>query len=84
MGARDASAVIVFILVCFIVTIVFMPMLTTKREVYATGVLALMTSAAIAVTISAWRKNRHQDGDFNNCANFCLHFGVNIIQRPKV
>ncbi len=48
--------VMVFILICFVVTILFEADVTSQGGAYATGVLMLMTSAAVAVTISAWRR----------------------------
>jgi hypothetical protein len=49
--------VIVFTVICFVVTIAFEASVTAQGGAYATGVLMLMTSAAVAVTISAYRKN---------------------------
>lgn len=50
--------VLVFTGICFLVTILFQADVTAQGGAYATGVLALMTSASVAVTISAWRKNQ--------------------------
>jgi len=50
--------VIVFSVICFIVTIVFEAGVESQGGAYATGVLMLMTSGAVAVTISAWRRGR--------------------------
>jgi hypothetical protein len=49
--------VFVFTLICFAVTIVFKADVTAQGGAYATGVLVLMTSAAVAVAIAAWRRN---------------------------
>jgi hypothetical protein len=49
--------VLVFTSICFVVTILFRADVTSQGGAYATGVLALMTSAAVAVTISARKRN---------------------------
>jgi len=48
--------VLIFTAVCFIVTIVFDANVESQAGAYATGVLALMTSSTIAVTLSARRR----------------------------
>jgi hypothetical protein len=48
--------VLVFTSICFLVTVLFQADVTAQGGAYATGVLVLMTSAAVAVTISERRK----------------------------
>ena len=47
--------VIVFTLICFAVTILFRADINTQAGPYATGVLAVITSASVAVFLSSWR-----------------------------
>lgn len=49
--------VLVFTFICGVVTVLFEADVTAQGGAYATGVLALMTSAAVAVTISEWRRS---------------------------
>ena len=75
---------IVFTLVCFLVTLFFRADVNAQAGVYATGVLALMTSAAIAVTISARRKNQTVFWGFLFISLvFVYTISVNIIERPE-
>lgn len=48
--------VLVFIAIAFVVTILFQADVDAQGGAYATGVLVLMTSAALAVTVSVWEK----------------------------
>ncbi len=74
---------IVFTVICFAVTIIFEADVDAQGGAYATGVLVLMSSAAVAVTISAWQRN---SGWVWAYLVIALVFGyttiINIIERP--
>jgi hypothetical protein len=77
--------VLIFTAVCFLVTIIFRADVEAQAGAYATGVLALMTSATIAVTLSARR--RRQTGATVAFGLIALVFiyttTVTIIERPE-
>ena len=76
--------VLIFIAICFVVTVYFRAGVESQAGAYATGVLVLMGSAALAVTLAAW-KARH--GAWFGYTVLTLIFGytigVNIIERPE-
>lgn len=76
--------VLVFTGICFIVTVLFKADVVAQGGAYATGVLALMTSAAVAVAIASWRRKRR---DWILYAAITLVFvfttAVNIFEQPS-
>jgi hypothetical protein len=76
--------VLVFSAICFLVTLAFRADVEEQAGAYATGVLALMTSATVAVTISTIRSRGKLAA--SGFALISLIFAyttvVNIIERP--
>ena len=76
--------VLVFIAIAFIVTIVFKADVNAQGGAYATGVLVLMTSAGVAVTISARRRNARRAMFFYILIALVFAYTTvaNIFERP--
>ncbi len=75
--------VLVFTVICFVVTIIFNADVDAQGGAYATGVLFLMSSAAVAVSISARRRNSPWFWAFSAIAVVFIYTTVaNIIERP--
>jgi hypothetical protein len=77
--------VFVYTLVAFAVTLIFKADVEAQGGAYATGVLVLMSSAAVAVTLSTWRSGRK--GKTVAFAMIAVVFAyttiVNVIERPE-
>ena len=74
--------VLVFMAVAFLVTILFRANVDAQGGAYATGVLVLITSAATAVTISAW--NTWARWPFLAASLvFVYTTALNIYERPE-
>jgi len=75
--------VIIFSIICFVITIVFKADVEAQGGAYATGVLVLMTSAAIAVTISAWFRQQATKWIFLFISLVFTYTTItNIFERP--
>jgi hypothetical protein len=76
--------VLVFTGIAFVITIVFNADVDAQGGAYATGVLVLMTSAAIAVTLSARRKRQPWQAVGFAVISLILTYTtiVNVIERP--
>lgn len=69
--------------ICFVVTIIFDADPIRQGGAYATGVLALMFSAAVAVAVAAWRKGGWQRWAFLVIALvFGYTTGINLVEQP--
>jgi ABC-type multidrug transport system fused ATPase/permease subunit len=76
--------VLIYIAISVVVTIIFGADVTAQAGAYATGVLAMMTSAAFAVALSAWRAGSKR-GTFAFglvAIVFIYALVANEIQRP--
>jgi hypothetical protein len=74
---------LVYTLIAFAVTIIFKADVDAQGGAYATGVLVLMSSAAIAVTLSAWRRSQVWLPFLLISLVFAYTTIVNIIERPE-
>jgi hypothetical protein len=75
--------VLVFTGICFLVTILFRADVSAQGGAYATGVLMLMTSAAVAVTISAWKRAQRKWIFFLTITIvFCYTTIINMFEQP--
>lgn len=76
--------VLVISAVCFVVTILFDADVDAQAGAYATGVLMLITSAAVAVTLTSWReKGPHRYFYAVVMLIFIYTTIVNMVQRPE-
>ena len=75
--------VLVFTGICFAVTIIFKADVDAQGGAYATGVLVLMSSAAVAVALSARRSgNRWTPAFYLISAVFIYTTITNVFERP--
>lgn len=83
-GRSVRPMVLIYTAVAFIVTIVFGASVDAQAGAYATGVLAMMTSAAIAVTLASFRSGRRRAGLAFTVVSvvFVYALTANEIQRP--
>jgi hypothetical protein len=75
--------VLVFTGICFTVTIIFRADVDAQGGAYATGVLFLMSSAAVAVTLSAWSHGVRWKYLYASIAAVFIYTTVaNVFERP--
>ena len=75
--------VVIFTAVTFLVTVLFRADVNAQGGAYATGVLVLMASAALAVTLAGWRERRPWIGYGVLTVIFVYTTIVNIVERPE-
>jgi len=75
--------VVVVTIIAFIVTIIFKANVIEQGYVYATGVLMLMSSAAVAVTLSVWNEGRIRWAFLAIALVFGYTTVTNIVERPE-
>ena len=75
--------VLVFSIICFAITLLFNANVEAQGGAYATGVLVLMSSAAVAVTISTWVRNQSSKWIFLAISVVFAYTTItNVIERP--
>jgi hypothetical protein len=75
--------VLIFSAICFAITLIFDADVEAQGGAYATGVLVLMSSAAIAVTISTWRRMEGARWAFLFIALVFAYTTItNMVERP--
>ncbi len=74
--------VMLFTAVAFLITIIFKANVEAQGGAYATGVLVLMTSAAVAVTLSAWNRSALRWLFVAITLVFAYTTVTNVIERP--
>src|SRR5262245_1383036 len=75
--------VLVYTAIAFAVTLIFDADHNAQGGAYATGVLVLMTSAAVAVTLASWREGPLRYAFLVIALVFGYTLVTNIIERPE-
>jgi hypothetical protein len=83
-GRAVRPLVLVYIAVAVVITIIFQANVNAQAGAYATGVLAMMTSAAFAVSLTAWRGGSKRGGFAFGVVAIVFVYALiaNAIQRP--
>ena len=75
--------VVIFTCIGIIVTLIFSADVEAQAGAYATGVLVLITSGAVAVAIAAWRQNNRWPLFASITLVFVYTSVTNMIERPE-
>ena len=83
-GRAIRPLVLVYTAIAFAITIIFEASVDAQSGAYATGILVMMTSAAVAVTLASWRGgSRYATLGFGVIAAIFIYATVaNAIERP--
>jgi hypothetical protein len=82
-GRAVRPLVLVYTAISVAVVIIFQANVDAQGGAYATGILAMMVSAAFAVTLTAWRNDSKRAAAFGIItAVFIYALVANIIERP--
>jgi len=83
-GRAVRPLVIVYTVISMLVTVIFAADVDSQAGAYATGVLAMMTSAAFAVTLTAWRGGRTLGTVLFGIITVVFVYAMvsNVYQRP--
>jgi hypothetical protein len=83
-GRAVRPVVLVYTAVSVLITIAFNADVNAQAGAYATGVLAMMVSGSIAVTISAFKRgNRRSGAGFALLSLILLYaLGANVVEKP--
>jgi amino acid permease len=74
--------VVLFMAITFLITVIFNADVQAQGGAYATGVLVLMTSAAVAVTLKFRHRRRHAIAFAAITLVFAYTTALNIVERP--
>lgn len=83
-GRAVRPVVIVYTIICIIITIIFKADVNAQAGAYATGILAMMVSGSFAVTVSAWRKKQRGATIGFTVLTLVLLYALveNVIEKP--
>ncbi|USX51157.1 amino acid transporter [Lentzea sp. HUAS12] len=83
-GRAVRPVVIVYTVICIIITIIFNADVNAQAGAYATGILAMMVSGSFAVTVSAWRKRQRGATTGFTVLTLVLLYALveNVIEKP--
>ena len=76
--------VLLFAAITFLITWLFNADVDAQGGAYATGVLVLMTSAAVAVTLASWQRHPLQRAGFAAITLVFVYTTItNVVERPE-